>query len=97
MNVKSIIYIESNKHQVIIHLDNNTDIKVYDTLDNIEKKLHSDNLLRVHKSYLVNLMYITDIKCYSLSLSDGNIKIPIPKAKYSDIKKKIAIKNTIWR
>lgn len=99
VNIKDIIYLESNKHQVMIHLKNTDVYRVYDTLDNIEKKLNSKNLLRVHQSYLVNILYVENIKCYTLVLSDGNnsIEIPIPKVRYSEIKKKISIKKTLWR
>lgn len=98
INIKDIIYVESNKHQVIIHLQNTQDYKVYDTLDNIEKKLNSKSLLRVHKSYLVNILYVSDIKPYTLLLvNEKNIEIPIPKARYSEVKKKISIKKTLWR
>lgn len=96
--VKDILYVESYKHQVILHLKDEEDYKFYDTLDNVEKKLNSKHLLRVHQSYLVNILYVTDIKCYVLTLlNKENIKIPIPKVKYSEVKKKIGIKKMLWR
>ncbi len=97
IDISDIIYIESNKHKIIIHLKNDDTLKIYDTLDNIEKKLNSASLLRVHQSYLVNIMYITNIKCYKLNLLYCDFEIPIPKTKYSKIKKKINIKKNMWR
>ncbi len=83
--VKDILYIESDRHQVIIHFENSDTHKVYDTLDSIEKKLNSNSLIRVHKSYLINVMYMLEMKSYGLKLKDGT-QIPIPKSKYRDIK-----------
>ncbi len=98
MDIRDIVYIESAKHQVVIHFKNGDDYKIYDTLDNIEKKLNSSNLVRVHQSYLVNVIYVKDVKCYTLNLSGKeNIEIPIPKARYSEVKKKISIKKSLWR
>lgn len=99
VNIKEIIYLESNKHQVMIYLKDKAVYKIYGTLDDIEKYLNSMNLIRVHQSYLVNILYVSDISRYFLVLSDGNfnIEIPIPKNRYSEVKKKISIKKTLWR
>lgn len=98
MDVKDIIYMESQKHQVIIHLNNAADCKIYATLDSIEKTLQSEHFLRVHKSYLVNILYVREIERYILSLSDKeHTEISIPKARYAEIKKKISIKKGLWR
>ena len=99
LDIRDIIYLESNKHQVMVHLKNADVYRVYATLDNVEEKLNSKNLLRVHQSYLVNILYVTDIRCYTMVLSDGDfsIEIPVPKKRYGEIKKKIRIKKMLWR
>lgn len=93
--IKNIKYLESIKHKVVIHMENDEKHIVYDTLDNMEKKLNSEHLLRVHKSYLVNFLHIREVRNYRLYLLD-NTEIPIPKSKYGEIKKKINIKTTLW-
>ena len=52
------------------------------------EKEHSDFLLRCHESYLVNPRYITCIKRFSVTLSNGKV-LPIPEKKYTAFKKAV--------
>ncbi len=100
IDIKDIVYIESIKHQVIIHFINGDEYRVYDTLDNVEKKINSSNLIRIRKSYLVNIIYIKNIKCYTVTILDkdnSEFEINIPKDKYGKIKNKICMKKSLWR
>ncbi len=96
MNVKDIIYVESRHHKIILHLQNGNEESIYITLDEFENNINSENLIRIHKSYLVNVSYVDSIKNYSVNLINGE-SLPIPKAKYYDIKRKINIRKNLWR
>ncbi len=96
INEREIVYIESNKHKVIIHLKNGEKYEEYEKLDRLQEILNSDIMIRVHQSYLVNFEYIKDIKCYILTLKN-NIEIPIPKVRYGDVRRKIMMKKMVWR
>lgn len=70
-----IMYIESNKHNVIIHLADGSEIVTVDKLVALEKRINENRFLHCHQSYLVNMDYITDVK-EDFILSDGTV-IPV--------------------
>lgn len=47
-------------------------------LDQIEKMLIQDNFLRCHRSYIINLDYISDINNKDFVLNDGTL-IPLKR------------------
>ena len=75
VNLNDIMYIESDKHAICVHLMDGTDIDTTGKLGEIEKMINEDRFLRCHQSYLVNMDYIQDIR-ESFILSDGT-NVPI--------------------
>lgn len=59
--VDDIMYIESNKHSILVHLSDGREIHTYGKLGDIEKIINDKNFLRCSQSYLVNMNYIIDI------------------------------------
>lgn len=56
---REIIYIESMDKVVLFHTVRGEDIKVYDKLSNIEKKLEREKrFLRCHQSFIINMDYV---------------------------------------
>ena len=56
---REIIYIESMDKVVMFHTVRGEDIKVYDKLSNIEKKLEREKrFLRCHQSFIINMDYV---------------------------------------
>ena len=53
-----IMYIDSNKHNVTLHLSDGSEIITVDKLGEIEKRINEKRFLRCHQSYLVNMDYI---------------------------------------
>jgi len=80
--VKDILYFEVYDHNIYIHHKNGK-FKIYDTLDNIEKRLIDKGFIRIHKSYIVSNNYIKNIKSNLVELSSGDI-LPVGR-KYSKI------------
>ncbi|WP_459502834.1 LytR/AlgR family response regulator transcription factor [Bacillus sp. C1] len=62
---EDIIYVSKNKENktVSIYTTNNQYISTY-TLQELENKLTAYDFLRVHKSYLINVMYVHELKPY---------------------------------
>lgn len=78
-----IIYIEGKREYVLIHLKNNKTIMPLISLTLLEKQLPSDNFMRVHRSYIVNLKEIVTIDHYVI-VFDKNIYIPVSE-QYKEI------------
>lgn len=85
--IDEIIYIESRLHWVEFHLNENgmNLYQVHEKLDDIEKRLPDSKFLRIHKSYLVNIECIEEVKNYSILLNTGE-RLPVPKLRYRYVK-----------
>jgi len=92
VNIDDIIYIESKLHRLQFHLCDKTEIdySMYETLNNIEKRLSDYNFIRIHQSFLVNPKHITKFMLYKVYLSDGT-QLVIPKGRYKEAKEAIIL------
>lgn len=101
VSLNALIYIESNLHKLKFHIKNNQDNEInvytlYGKLNDIEVEYIDKGFIRIHQSYLVNIMHIKNFKRYSVLMSDGSV-LDIPKNKYKDIEKKvIEYKGEMW-
>lgn len=71
--ISNIVYVESFKRQVTIHMDLE-DIKAveyYAKLIDIEKQLEKQGFLRIHKSYLINMKHCNKIKNRTACMDNG--------------------------
>lgn len=89
--LNNVMYIESSAHKVKFHIvgkEMNNYI-INDKLNNIEKELGDYNyFIRVHQSYIVNMMYVRKISSYHILLDNG-VDIGVLKARYKEVKKAI--------
>lgn len=78
--VDELIYCESVGRKIKIKLKNKNDeiISFYGKLDDLEKTINDNSMLRTHKSFLVNMNYIESIDGAFFVLKDKT-KIPIRK------------------
>ncbi len=72
-----ILYVNSMQNYIEIHLRNHKRIIVHHTLKSILKQLPLDDFLQIHKSYIVNVNYITHIDGSTLYLDE--ISLPIAR------------------
>lgn len=72
---KDIIYIESLKNYVSIHLDDKQ-IITYSTLKHFEIELSKNNFIKVHKSFIVSIQHISKTDSFGVYLSNGK-NLPI--------------------
>ena len=80
----SIYYIESSNHKVVLRLKDG-EFSCYAKIRDLEAEL-GDQFFRVHKGYLVNLVYVEGYSKTELTLTNGE-KLLISKYKYPDFVK----------
>ena len=61
------------------------DYHLYESMDEMEKRLKMFGFIRVHQSFLVNASHIRSINNYILTLDTG-YEIKIPKARYKKVR-----------
>lgn len=76
VRIADIVYIESEGEYVRLHLKDGSTIMTLFRLKNMESSLPSEQFMRVHRSYIVNLRYITSYAKGRVFLPDGE-DIPI--------------------
>ena len=87
--LENLVYIESRYHYCYFHVQQKGKVNIFtqrNKLDEIEKQIGEETLLRIHKSCLVNLSYVSDIKRYQLQLTNGETLL-IAQSKYLDTEK----------
>lgn len=80
-----ITYIEVQKKDMLIHTINK-DFHVRYSLEKVEKDLNLDKFVRCHKSFLVNLTYVENIKSNTAILESGE-EVPISRYRYKRLRK----------
>lgn len=86
IHLDKLKYCEVMGRTLLFHMENG---QVFERIGSLEE-LHGqlvqyDNFLRPHRSYLVNMEFIQNISCRTITMSDL-AEIPIPHGKYSDVK-----------
>ena len=79
-----IRYVESRLRILYIH-ENGRDLETYGNLGDIAKRL-PHNFIRCHKSYLVNLDYVSGLDAHDLVLTTGE-KIPVSQRRHTFVRK----------
>ena len=82
--IADILYFEIYGHKIFIHKTDKTKETCTGTLKKLENFLPPLTFVRPHRSYLVNLEYISEIIRYQIRLSSGDI-IPVSKNLYQQI------------
>ena len=57
----------------------------YDSLKKLEEQMQGTTMRRIHRSYLVNLQYLTNISWAEASLVDGTV-VPVGRMYYKSIR-----------
>ncbi|WP_272869038.1 LytR/AlgR family response regulator transcription factor, partial [Clostridioides difficile] len=73
-------YIEVQKKNMLIHTKNKT-FDAICILEKIEKDLNIEELVRCHKSYIINLNYVENIKS-NTAILDSQEEVPISRYRY---------------
>lgn len=75
LEINDIMYVESDKHVLNIHLKDSRVIQTTEKLSELKKTINSKRFIRCYQSYLVNMDYIKDAKTDFILSND--IRIPI--------------------
>ncbi len=85
IDIKDIMYIESDGKHQLIHINNGENLQVRKNMEMFEQELNSNDFIRTHKCYLVNAKYIKSIHSDEIILVN-NEKLIISKRKVQEIK-----------
>ncbi len=88
LNTKDIYFIEALKDYVVINTLNSR-YTIHSTMKDIERKMPSDDFLRVHRSFIVRLDKIAQIEQPNLILEENKKIIPIGGSYKDDLVKRI--------
>lgn len=77
--VSQIKYLEVYQHKIKMVLNNNKVLEFKGNLNIYEKKLYIYNFVKTHKSYLVNMNYISKIGYDYILINDIDIQIPLSR------------------
>ncbi len=83
LKVYDIVYVESDKRKIFYHCKNDV-YETYDKISNIVPLLGGE-FVQCHKSYLVNMRYIKELKKDALVLNNG-CEIMISRNRYNETK-----------
>lgn len=87
VSLDRLLYIESKLHKLEFHImeDNLNTYTMYEKLSALEDTLKSDDFIRIHQSYLVNIKHIKNVVRYHVILNN-DVKLIIPRARYTYVK-----------
>ncbi|MFZ4707833.1 MAG: LytR/AlgR family response regulator transcription factor [Bacteroidales bacterium] len=83
IELADIKYIESQHEYIKIHLVNSNPVTTQLSLKSIEEQLPSNQFMRIHRSYIVNLAKVTVIERNRI-VFDGKVYIPVSE-QYKEI------------
>ena len=81
---REIMYIESRGRKLFLYMSNGKKCEIYEKIDVIQEQLGA-SFVRSHKSFLINMKYITERTNNEFYLSDGKV-LPISKSNLKDAK-----------
>ncbi len=84
IKIESIIYIEVQNKDITIHtLESNYKAKM--SMNKIEKELKEYNFFRCHKSFLINVKFVENVKQYIAILENGQ-EVSVSRYKFKEFK-----------
>lgn len=75
VELSDIVYIQADRHYVSVFAKK-SDFTGYDSLKQYEEQLKGTTMVRIHKSYLVNLQYVKKLFAEEVLMTDGR-RLPI--------------------
>ncbi len=81
--IKDIIYIESDRHYVYYHVAGQAEpLRMRESIADCEARYSDHDLVRIHKSYIINLRYVSflDIGASEVTLGSAGVTLPIGKS-----------------
>ena len=82
--VSQLVWIEIKGHHVTFHLEDDEDLEAYGSLAQVEKDLAEAPILRVSKSFVVNMDKVRRVSGLRLLLTSGD-EVPMSRARRREI------------
>ena len=86
VKISDIIYLESEGEYVRMHLIDGSTITTLFRLKNMEAALPSEHFMRVHRSYIVNMLQIEELSPAGLRTFSGR-ELPVSRLLYPQLQK----------
>jgi Response regulator of the LytR/AlgR family len=80
LDVKKIVYIESQGHTILIHTEDYV-YKTIGTMKNYEQQLAEQKFTRCNNGYLINLRYVEGVQQSSVTVAGKTLQISRPRKK----------------
>lgn len=88
ISMQKIIYLEGQRKVQLAYIDGEREPQViHSSMQNLEEKLIPQGFLRIHKGYLVNYRYISQIGLNEVHLTSG-ARLPISRRKVQEIRER---------
>jgi len=89
-NLAQIVYCESDGRYTNFYMTNDRKFTSTKTLKEIEQQLESDDFIRIHQSFLINTIHISEFRFTSNEvLMSDDIKLPVSRSNKSNLKSKL--------
>jgi len=86
--IKDIVFVQSVKRKLVLHLANGKQEEFYGTLKEIfQEQLQKYDFLFIHAAYAVNYDYIAAIKFDELILTNSETPLPISQPRRKEVRK----------
>lgn len=85
VNINDIVYIESMREYLRLHLNNGERLMTLMPISKISEQLNGLGFRRIHRSYIVNMSKVDEVSKSNVKLSDGTI-LPIGDSFKEDLK-----------
>lgn len=72
VKLSHILYIEANNQDIII-VTKNDRFQIRGNISDYEKRLKQDGFYRIHRGYLVNVMYIKQVRKLEILLDNNEV------------------------
>ena len=86
--IRDIYYFEYQNRQLKMATASG-DVWIPDSIHHMAQKMESYGFLMPHKSFIVNLFHIRNLKGYDIFMTDGSI-VPLSQKKSADFRKRLA-------
>ena len=91
--ISSLVFLESFRHQILVHLSDGREVESRQySLAELTALLQPHSFIRIHRSFLVNPVYIETIKSRVVTLSSGQV-LNCGKKDYAEIVRTF----TLWK
>jgi len=80
LNVEEIVYVESKRHQIIVHTTSDS-YSTRDSMKNVEQMLAEYKFVRCNNCYLVNLRYVDGVVQNNVIVNGEELQISRPRKK----------------